>query len=79
MDIEREAKRNRVDKELKIAKKIVDRKTKQNRKWKKNFDEWTEREKLWKWTFDKKYKSILPVKQSKKKRHSGMNSLDGTE
>ena len=28
MDMEREAKRNRVDKEMKVAKKIVDRKTK---------------------------------------------------
>ena len=83
MDMEREAKRNRVDKEMKVAKKIVDRKAKQTRRWQKRFDECMEREKLWKWTFDKKYKAIMISggnnRSAKKTKRNTLNeSFTGT-
>lgn len=38
MDLEREAKRNIVEKEMKVTKKMEERKTRQTKKWKEKFD-----------------------------------------
>ena len=52
MDLEREAKRNLVNKEMKMTKKMEERKERANRKWKKKFNECMKREEHWKFVFD---------------------------
>ena len=74
MDLEREAKRNLVDKEMRVTMKMEERKERQTRKWRKKFNECWEREKYWKYAFDKRYASIWP---SKKRKHAA-ESVTGT-
>ena len=55
MDLEREAKRNIVEKEMKVTKKMEERKTRQTKKWKEKFDKCMATEKYWRLAKDKQY------------------------
>ena len=72
MDLEREAKRNLVEKEMKVTRKMEERKTRQTKKWKDKFEKCMSTQKYWRMVKDRQYANIWPYK--KKKQSSSTRS-----
>ena len=65
MDLEREAKRNLVEKEMKVTRKMEERKTRQTKKWKDKFEKCMSTQKYWRMVKDRQYANIWPIKKKK--------------